>query len=132
MLFKFFTVASTSFVFNASALTLGARSKNLAMTPVEMEDLPDLINLLAQAHAEAVVDADVQALTYADTEVDSETLARALAEIETGADEGFLGNIGDQGISAVDQCTAYSSAWECNSSPAGCMYRDTAHECTKI
>ena len=100
MLLKFFTVASTSFIFNASALALGARSKAMSVSPVEMEDLPDLINLLAQAHADAIVEADVEA--YADTEVDSETMARALAEIETGADEGFLGNIGDQGISAVD------------------------------
>ena len=59
------------------------------------------------------------------------TGADTLASTSAASKEGFLGNIGNQGISAVDPCTAFAASWECVSSPAGCFYRDTAHECTK-
>ncbi len=57
-----------------------------------------------------------------------------LAETTSQAEstDGYLGNVGDQGIAAIDPCVKIPSPWECNSSPYGCMYRDTAFECVKL
>ena len=61
----------------------------------------------------------------------AETEATTSATASAATNDGFLGNIGDQGISTADPCIVFDNHWECVSSPAGCMYRDTAHECTK-
>ena len=85
MLLKFFAVATACLAINADALTLGAKSKVQASMPEEIAPLP---NLLAQAHVDAIADASASTLSFADTEVDSETMARALAAMDGNDDAG--------------------------------------------
>ncbi len=92
-------------------------------------------SFLSESRADAEFSEPVD--KYADPDLYAQAYAAAFGDEEAAAmlaqtEEGFLGNIGDQAISAVDSCTAFTSAWECVSSPVGCIYRDTAHECTKL
>ncbi len=145
MQLNLFAVAISSLAFSTEALTLPSQDSN------ELQNaMPG--NLLAEAHSYAEDDYDEDDYDYGfaetyeedeDMDDDSQLFAQAYAaafgdeELENmlaqaDADEGFLGNIGDQNISAVDTCTAFTSEWECIASPEGCIYRDTAHECTKL
>ena len=88
---------------------------------IDAEDKYDHSDFYAQAYASAFGDEEAEQM-----------LAEQAEQMLAQAQEGFLGNIGDQAISSVDACQVFDSAWECVSSPQGCIYRDTAHECTKL